>query len=433
MRFQQLTGPVMAKGLEDTAFYNYNRLISLNDVGGDPGTFGTSVAKFHAHNAYTAANWPHTLVATSTHDTKRGEDARARINVLSEFATDWQAALQRWSDFNAGKKTRVDGKPAPSANDEYLFYQTLIGVWPDQQRPEQGRALQQSPALSRAGKERAGERRRSSELAELEPRLLAYMLKAAKESKRHTSWLEPNLNYETALQKFISATLDPKQSGKFLNDFRIFHQKIAFFGYLNSLSQVLLKLTAPGLPDLYQGCELWDFSLVDPDNRRPVDFKFRKEMLDQLKSREPFDAQTLCNLLAEPESAAAKMYVIWRTLQFRSAHSELFRFGSYTALETQGQKQDHVIGFERKNKKESVIVVAGRLFGRLTGGQTRLPPDQSAWADTVVSLNPKTAPGHFKNLFTGETVQAHQHQLRLAEIFRSFPIAILVPDAIWQT
>jgi (1->4)-alpha-D-glucan 1-alpha-D-glucosylmutase len=248
MRWQQFTGPIMAKGVEDTAFYNYNRLISLNEVGGDPGRGDFDpVAELHERNERIARHWPHTMNATSTHDTKRAEDVRARIHVLSEIPEVWQREVRRWTRVN---EVLVNGR-VPDPNDQWLVYQTLIGMWPLDE----------------------------SELPAVPDRLRAYLLKAAREAKTHTSWLEPDADYEQALQDFASAILEHEP---FLKPFLRFQRRIAFHGYPNSLAQVVLKVCSPGLPDLYQGTELWDFSLVDPDNRRPVDYEKRVEMLRQL-------------------------------------------------------------------------------------------------------------------------------------------------------
>jgi len=258
MKCQQLTGPVMAKGVEDTSFYIYNRLISLNEVGGEPQEFGGSLETFHRHNSARLEHWPHTMLTLSTHDTKRGEDARARIDALSEDAPAWRAALLRWAKFNEDKKSSVDGEPAPDRNDEYLFYQTLIGAWP-------GGSLDEG------------------ELAPFRERIAAYMQKAIKEAKVHTSWVNPNEAYDRAMEKFVREVLVAGAEAGFLTDFSEFHKPIACAGMVNSLAQTLLKMTAPGVPDFYQGTELWDLSMVDPDNRRPVDFARRKSLLETLQ------------------------------------------------------------------------------------------------------------------------------------------------------
>jgi len=405
MRFQQLTGPAMAKGLEDTAFYNYNRLISLNEVGGDPGSFGRSVDNFHKHNSFTAAHRPNTLLATATHDTKRGEDARVRINVLSEFPTGWREALQRWAKLNTDKKTIVRGELAPSANDEYLFYQTLIGVWPPQGQYSVFGIHYSEPPLEA-----------------LRERVLAYMIKAIKEAKARTSWIEPNEAYEKAAHGFVSAALDEQQSPEFLGDFAAFQKQIAFFGYLNSVSQLVLKMTSPGVPDLYQGCELWDLSVVDPDNRRPVDFALRRRTLERLKSET--EQMLVQNLLRKPESGAIKMFVLWRALQFRQAHRELFQNGDYELLDTTGSKAEHVVAFARRRRNQCVITVVPRLIAGLCQKKTILPLGKTIWQDTALILDRKTIGSRFRNIITHETLETAP-QLPIGEIFANSPVAIL--------
>ena len=397
MRFQQGTAPSMAKGVEDTAFYNYHRLISLNEVGGDPGTFGTSVEAFHAHNQFMAAHWPTTLLATATHDTKRGEDARARINVLSEFPNEWREAVRRWAKLNAGRKVRVGGEWAPAANDEYLFYQTLIGVWPAEQKYSIFSVHHSGDPLQR-----------------LRARVIEYMIKAVKEAKGHTSWLEPNREYEAAVQKFVSETLDENVSAEFLHDFQAFQKRIAFFGYLNSLSQLVLKTTSPGVPDLYQGCELWDFSLVDPDNRRSVDYKLRKRMFERLKAESGPDAGRMLELLQRPESGALKMHVLWRALSLRQSQADLFTHGDYTPVEVEG-------------KNKSVITVAPRLIPGLCGRETVLPVGTNVWKDTALVLPKRARRRRMRNVLTGELVEWEKTQ-PVAEILARGPVAILQPE-----
>ena len=259
MKFQQLTGPVMAKGVEDTAFYVYNRLISLNEVGGDPDEFGISLEVFHGHNEARLKLWPHTMLTLSTHDTKRGEDGRSRIDALSEIAPEWRAALSRWRQFNEVHKTLAGGEAVPDRNDEYLFYQTLVGAWPAGGFDEK-------------------------ELAPFRDRIVAYLEKAVKEAKVHTSLGQSQRGLRPRGGKIRAGSSGPGQSDGFLNDFSEFQKPIAFAGMLNSLAQTLLKMTAPGVPDFYQGTELWDLSLVDPDNRRPVDFAKRRESSRRTRS-----------------------------------------------------------------------------------------------------------------------------------------------------
>lgn len=256
MRFQQLTGPLMAKGFEDTTLYVYNRMLSLNDVGGKPSRFGISARAFHHLNQARRSCWPHTMNATATHDAKRGEDVRARINVLSEIPEEWEKNLKIWGKLNRSKKRILNGKPIPDRNDEYFLYQALIGAWP------------------------FGER----EQAAFVERMKRYLIKAVREAKVHTAWLKPDTNYEAARLAFLDALLQPAEQNQFLKEFLPFQRKVAFYGIFNSLAQTLLKIMAPGVPDFYQGAELWDLSLVDPDNRRPVDFGERNRFLAEIKN-----------------------------------------------------------------------------------------------------------------------------------------------------
>lgn len=412
MKFQQLTGPAAAKGIEDTAFYNFNRLISLNEVGGDPGAFGRSIQEFHKHNSYLSRHWPHTLLATATHDTKRGEDARARINVLSELPADWNQAIQRWAAMNSSHKTVVDGKAAPDANDEILFYQTLVGAWEITSIRAYGGKPPQPP------------------ISELKDRLAAYMLKAVREAKVHTSWTDSNSNYEAAVANFIAQSLDPSENIRFLADFASFHSRIAFFGCFNSLSQLLLKLTSPGVPDTYQGTEFWDLNLVDPDNRRPVDYQSRASQLKHLER----DLETIGKLklarklVSDLPDTRIKLFVLWQTLRFRSGHPGLFIKGNYIPLKASGPAAAHVVAFARKSENETTITVAPRLCVTLSRDGMNPPIGYAVWGDTVVRVPGKTRA--FRNLFTGESIRMIIHSgkgaIRLAEALKEFPVALLV-------
>jgi (1->4)-alpha-D-glucan 1-alpha-D-glucosylmutase len=388
MRFQQLTGPAAAKGIEDTAFYRFHRLVSLNEVGGDPAQFGVDVETFHRRNLERARNWPHTLLATATHDTKRGEDVRARVNVLSEIPGEWRAAVLRWREINRRHKTDVNGAPAPDANDEYLFYQTLIGTW----------TAEGSTEIYRQ-------------------RIADYMLKAIKESKRHTSWTEPNEAYEKATRDFIERVLAPV-NGEFLGDFVEFQQRTAFFGVFNSLSQTVLKLTSPGVPDIYQGTELWDFSLVDPDNRRPVDYALRRELLGQIR------AAAIPHLVAEARHGGVKLFLIQRVLEVRNHHRDLFDHGKYVPLETRGAASQHVCAFGRVHDGKSAVIIAPRFICTLLGGQQAAPIGAEAWGDTEV-LFPRNWPKVLRaNVLTGECVEP-AGAIRMSDALSAFPVALL--------
>lgn len=409
MKFQQLTGPVMAKGIGDTASYIYNRLVSLNEVGGRPQQFGAEVEVFHRSNVERLKNWPHSMLATSTHDTKRSEDIRARIQVLSEIPREWQAALTRWSRFNAYHRIRLNGTVAPDRNDEYLFYQTLLGAWPD--TPMSGESLQQ-----------------------FRERILAYMEKATREAKVHTNWVNPDHDYERAVRHFVQAALDDHANNLFLRDFQQLQQRVAFYGRLNSLTQTLLKLTSPGVPDFYQGTELWDYSLVDPDNRRPVDFELRRGLLQglkrQLSQAEHDPVPVLQELLASPADGRLKLFQMFTVLNFRHRNVSLFNQGNYAPLTISGEKTNHVCAFARTLGTEAIVVVVPRLSVGLTGGNEIWPLGNETWQKTAVELPSEIAAGVFHNLFTGEAVSAgmvHQQRcLMMANVFRSFPLALLV-------
>ena len=402
LRFQQLTGPAAAKGIEDTAFYRFNRLISLNEVGSDPARFGISLEMFHGRNEERARHWPHSLLATSTHDTKRGEDTRARINVLSEMPDEWRAAVFRWRESNAHLKTDLNGTPVPDATDEYLFYQTLLGTWTAEGATDAYRT-----------------------------HIAQYMLKAIREAKRNTSWTEPNEKYENAIASFVERVL-ATHNGEFLCDFASLQRTIAFFGIFNSLSQTLLKLTSPGVPDIYQGTELWDFTLVDPDNRRPVDYARRRELLDHLRTADR------PRLHAETNHGGVKLFLIHRVLEFRNAHRELFDHGAYTALQVSGRAADHLCTFARSANKDCVIVVAPRLVYTLMQGREVAPLGEAAWGDTQITLSrtAKRALGkrrmfddtmarhRWQNVLTGEIIPAAP-RLNAHEILRTFPVALL--------
>lgn len=414
MRWQQFTGPVMAKGLEDTALYVYNRLVSLNEVGGEPGTSGISIADFHRRNKDRRERLPHTISATSTHDTKRGEDVRARINVLPEIPAAWARRVENWRCWNKPKKPVVNGLPVPEDNMEYLIYQTMVGAWP----------------------------LRENELPAFRKRLQAYLVKAAREAKIHTSWLEPDNGYEEALKNFTSAILDSCENNRFLRDFLEFQRVAACYGAVNSLAQTLLKITSPGVPDFYQGTELWDFSLVDPDNRRPVDFVARAGLLEALKREEARGLPDLVKrLTASWEDGRIKLYLTYKALNFRKNHRELFAYGAYTPVEATGPRVEHVCAFTRYLAGAWVLVAAPRLPARLRLSALKykeiieptaagIIPEAAVWGNGVLVL-PEHAPARWKNILTGEELPAtatgdtQKHILPLAGVFRNFPVALL--------
>jgi (1->4)-alpha-D-glucan 1-alpha-D-glucosylmutase len=402
MRWQQFTGPVTAKGLEDTALYNYPRLLSLNEVGGDPGGAHVSDAaeRFHRHNAETLARWPHTLNATSTHDTKRSEDVRARINVLSEMPVAWARRLNRWSRLNKGKKSLVNGRSVPDPNEEMLLYQTVVGAWPLDAR----------------------------DIPEFGQRLKAFVIKAAREAKVNTSWLDPDEPYESGLASFVETVLDESAPNRFLEEFLRFEESIACYGALNSLAQTLLKIASPGVPDFFQGSELWDFSLVDPDNRRPVDFSKRSQLLRQLQDPELGDrARLVRGLLADWRDGRIKMYVIAKALRFRKAHAIVFQRGDYLPLRASGEHQERIVAFARNHASDWALLAVPRLFQRLR--RPGYPPiGRRVWKNTLLFL-PRGAPERWIDVLTGGSLNASPARegtaLKLAEVFRHLPVALL--------
>lgn len=393
MHWQQLTGAIMAKGFEDTALYSYNRLISLNEVGGSPDSSGLSLEDFHEWSLTRVKHWPHTMNTTSTHDTKRSEDVRARISILSEIPDEWAEHLGIWMKYNEAKKHLVNGQPMPEPNTELLLYQTLIGAWP----------------------------LFTEEVPEFKERLKAYMIKAVREAKTMTSWLKMNQAYEDSIISFIDAVLVNSADNKFLPDFLKFQERIAYYGALNSLSQLLLKITSPGVPDFYQGLEAWDFSLVDPDNRRPVDFKKRRELLDNLLREEP----STRDLLASWKYGRIKLYVTYKALNFRRDCPLLFQKGDYIPLSVSGTRQEQVCVFARRYGKKWALVATPRFFTKLSGAGG-LPIGKQVWDDDYI-LVPEDTPQNCLNIFTGDIIEGRK-SLPLAEVFGAFSVALLIPS-----
>ena len=399
MRFQQLTAPLMAKGFEDTTLYVYNRLLALNDVGGDPDRFGVDVDEFHAFIQRRKKRWPHAMNTTATHDTKRGEDARARICVLSELAEEWDECLKSWSKINRARKTKIKGQEAPDRNDEYFLYQTLIGCYP------------------------VGETD-----GDLLNRLREYLVKAVREAKVHTEWLKPDLAYEEAFTQFAAALLAPAQENRFLSEFVPFAQKIAHCGMYNSLGQTLLKFAVPGVADFYQGTELWDLSLVDPDNRRPVNFAKRLEVLEALKSAEAEDRPALLReLLQHWQDGRIKFYLTYKLANFRRLHSEVLVEGDYVPLESSGELSDRVCAFARRSGAAWAVALAPRLIGAAVFNGAA-PLDADFWRSTAVYL-PKEAPSRWVNTITGGEVDAlligDKKFLPVQTVCKDFPVALL--------
>ncbi len=404
MRWQQYTGPIMAKGFEDTSLYVYNRLISLNEVGGDPDPAGVPLSEFHAWCAARQDRWHGSISATSTHDTKRSEDVRARINVLSEIPDEWDTALARWQQLNREKKVLVHGLPAPDGNEDHLIYETMLGAWPFSE----------------------------NEVPEFRERMKAYLIKAAREAKTHTSWINQDPEYEDALTGFIDRIIPDDPGDPFLTEFRAFQRTTAFHGALNSLSQTLLKTSLPGVPDFYQGTELWDLSLVDPDNRRPVDYDLRAALLeDLLVSSGP---ELVEHLLEGWEDGRIKLFVIFNALRARRAQAELFSHGAYLPLRVNGDMSRHVVAFARRHGNEWAIVVAPRLTVELARQRdlpaAEAPLGERFWGEMSVTI-PASAPDRWQSALTGERLaclaSGPARILPVAEVFSRLPVALLTP------
>ncbi|HNI38394.1 MAG TPA: malto-oligosyltrehalose synthase, partial [Pseudomonadales bacterium] len=398
------TGPVTAKGVEDTAFYRHYPLASLCEVGGDPSHFGVSLEHFHRRNAERFTRWPHALLATSTHDTKRSEDVRARINVLSEIPARWYRALRRWQRLNQSHKTQLDHIAVPSHNEEYLIYQTLLGTWPFEVFSEEIRQnyLQ---------------------------RMQEYFVKALREAKTNSSWINPNEEYEHAVANFLTGILS---SDGFIHDLTEFQQVTAHAGMWNSLAQTLLKITVPGVPDFYQGTELWNFTLVDPDNRQPVDYEPRQQLLASLRNAEDQDGKPLAvELLNHATDGRLKLYLTYRALHFRRTHRAIFEQGRYLSLSAVGTRALQAISFARCIQQQTIIVVATRFLANLPI-DISLPVGNAVWQDTVLLL-PEEIAGCYRDVFTGQKIcvqkQADTYVLPLAKVCTYLPIALLEKTA----
>jgi (1->4)-alpha-D-glucan 1-alpha-D-glucosylmutase len=390
-KFQQITSPVAAKGIEDTAFYVYNRLLSLNEVGSDPKRFGVEPGAVHQWMEERQRRWPAALSATSTHDTKRGEDVRARLNVLSELPGEWKSAVTKWRAINRRFKREVRGLPVPAPNEEYFLYQTLVGAWPFTEADE--------PAFI--------------------ARLREYLVKAAREAKVHTSWLSPDEEYEGALVSFAEVILDPAR--QFLRSFRPFQSRIAELGIYNSLSQLLIKITAPGVPDFYQGTELWELSFVDPDNRRPVDYEARKVTLRGLPDT---PCRTAARALFEARAdGRIKLFTTRRALAVRSTLRSVFENGAYLPLQTEGAHKDSVFAFARVDAGGGAVLTC---VPRLAASKPSPPVGAAWWQDTRVVLPPSLAAAPWRDAFTG-VVYEPGAALDPAALFGDFPVALLTP------
>jgi (1->4)-alpha-D-glucan 1-alpha-D-glucosylmutase len=387
-RFQQLTGPVMAKSLEDTLFYRYGRLIALNEVGGDPGHFGISLAEFHESNAYRARQWPHAMIATATHDTKRGEDARARLLALSEMPDEWRAALDAWRGMVRPFLSPVGDHPSPDRNDQAILFQALLGAWPLELLDEDD----------------------AEALDAFKDRMDGYVLKALREAKRHTSWIDPNEAYEDAALHLLRALLEP--GSEFLTHFRPLARRLAFLGMMNGLSRTILKMTIPGVPDIYQGTELWDFSLVDPDNRRPVDYQARARALDGKAA-----PNQLFSVWAD---GRIKQYVLFKLLEDRARNPAHYAEGDYQPLEVTGSRADHLIAFARHHSGEILAVIVPRHWSALSASDTRFR-ENLEWQTTAVRL----PPGRWRDVMSSFEIETQADDCTASSLFASMPFCVL--------
>jgi (1->4)-alpha-D-glucan 1-alpha-D-glucosylmutase len=398
LRWQQFTGPVMAKGFEDTALYCHNALLAANDVGSDPVRPFLAAGELHAMLAERRARSPRSLNATATHDTKRGEDTRARIAVLSEVPDEWRARLRRWIRAGAEWKAEIaesDETPVPEADTDSLLYQTLLGAWPLD----------------------------GADDAFID-RIKEYMTKAVREAKEQTSWRRPDEDFEQALHDYIDRLMEESGRAAPPEDVEQFAGRLAHHGALNSLTQLLLRVTAPGIPDTYQGTELWSFTLVDPDNRRPVDYVERGRLLDELESviRTP-DPATVAALLRDWRDGRIKLLFTALALKLRTGMSDVFEQGELLPLEATGARADNVVGYGRVLEADACVVLLPRWTTRLGDG---VPPGPDAWGDTTVTL-PPGLPGAWRNALTGEKVAATSGSIALQDVFAAVPYALLVP------
>jgi (1->4)-alpha-D-glucan 1-alpha-D-glucosylmutase len=389
MHFQQVTGPVLAKACEDTAFYRYFRLLALNEVGGDPRRFGMSVAAFHRLMQDRARHWPRAMITTATHDTKRGEDARLRLALLSEMPREWGRRVSRWLPLNRRHRSEIDRELVPDRNVEYLFYQTLIGVWPPGLSPDDPDAMRS-----------------------LGERVEAYMIKAVREGKEVSGWSNPNTEYEAALQRFMKGVLDASRANPFLTDFHEFIRMLARPGAIASLAQLVLKLTIPGIPDIYQGGELWDFSLVDPDNRRPVDWVRRRALLHEV------GAAAFSGLGGDWEAGREKLFIVHRLLALRRRDPELFAMGDYGPLEVTGaQNAHHLCAFARRSGESMLVVAVPCLVhGLYRDGST------ADWGAAELVLPAQRA---WRDVLTGREWRGRE-RIPVCDLLADFPVSVLL-------
>lgn len=413
-RFQQVTSPTMAKGVEDTAFYVYFPLLSMNEVGSSPAAAPVKPAVFHSQNLQRTVRQRRGLLATTTHDTKRSEDVRARINVLTEVPDRWRAALNKWSRLTRSWRVEIDGAPAPSQEDEYLFYQTLVGMWPTRKLGD-------------------------SAHAEFVARMQTYMEKATHEAKQRTSWINPHTEYDQTVRQFVAQCLERSSDNRFLSAFQSFHRTLATAGTYTAMSQTILKLTSPGVPDIYQGQELWDYSLVDPDNRRPVDYAHRAALLEQLKAAwmtQPERRRELAaSLAANPDDERLKLFITWRLLTVRREFGDLFAKGFYQPLEAVGPAAEHVTAFAWGSEptlegRPQFVVIVPRWWLKLSEASQLddltevTQQSERVWQGTSL---PFAATGvRYRNVFSDEPISPADKNLKLSEALGHFPAAVLV-------
>jgi (1->4)-alpha-D-glucan 1-alpha-D-glucosylmutase len=418
-KVQQFSAPVQAKGVEDTAGYRYHALVSANDVGGHPGRLGVPVVEFHEANARRLASWPLGMITTATHDTKRGEDTRARINVLSEMPETWRRAVSEWMRVNGRHRARVGGTWAPDRNDEYLFYQTLAGVWPAE--------ADEAPVPVRAPDD-------------LVARVSAYMQKAVREAKVHTSWIDEDQAYGRAVAHFVEEAIGGRHAARFLRTFAPFQRRLSRVGMVNSLAQLVLKLASPGVADFFQGNEFWDFSLVDPDNRRPVDFALRRRGLNDLRpligaiENGEARAADVAALLARWQDGAIKQLVTALGLRSRRRHADVLLAGAYVPLHAAGPAADHIVAFARAHATGTIAAIVPRLVLPLVSDARPLPLGNDAWGSTEILLPATLASEPYRHLVTGERIDSRRESngcgLAAADVFRTSPVALLWSPAV---
>jgi (1->4)-alpha-D-glucan 1-alpha-D-glucosylmutase len=413
LKFQQYTGPVMAKSIEDTFFYRYNRFVCLNEVGGEPEKFGSTIAAFHVQNQQRQANRPLEMTSTSTHDTKRSEDIRARLAVLSEIPKVWESKVFYWQTLNQSLKTQQEENFYPTANDEYFIYQNLVGIlppsWASQEIPNE------------------------DEVENVKNRLKEYAIKGIREAKNYTSWIDQNEDYEKFVINFIDKILQPSNHNEFFRDVLNFHKSLNDYGLLNSLIQTILKLTCPGIPDIYQGCEIWNYSLVDPDNRRAIDYKKLQSVLLSIKGT---SKDNLKQLIDERLTGVIKIYVTQICLHSRQSYSDLFIKGSYLPVEVSGPAKDHIIAFARKSTDKTCLVILPIKFAKLmqkidipTFTGNNILEDlvcENLWRDTFILLPENLQSNNFKNIFTQTSIRVENNQLNCKDAFKHSPFCVLI-------